>query len=152
MGRRERSRRVLREDPPPSPDLNGFSRRARRQEPELVVVKDMPGQEKMSEIILDLAKPLLEESEEFDWKLTALDLAIIAWNLSLAPEAEQQRLQREFPQMFGDPETRELFDLLLERKAELYPDNQRVIVDYEIRPKGSGHALRIISTPELPEG
>lgn len=117
-----------------------------------MVVKDMPGQEKMSEIILDLAKPLLDESDEFDWKLTALDLTIIAWNLSLAPEVEQERLQREFPQMFGDPETRELVDFLLDRKAALYPDNQRVIVDYEIRRKGRGHALRIISTPDLPEG
>ncbi len=117
-----------------------------------MVVRDMPGQEKMSAIILDLAKPLLEESDEFDWKLAALDLTVIAWNLSLAPEAEQERLQREFPQMFGDPKARDIFDFLLERKAELYPDNQRVIVDYEIRPKGSGHALRIISTPALPEG
>ena len=45
----------------------------RTNDPEMLVVKDMPGQEKMSQDILDFAKPLLELSEDVEWKMTILD-------------------------------------------------------------------------------
>ena len=46
---------------------------------------------KMSEVILDFAKPLLHLARDFDEQEKAVKLAILAWNSSLLPGKELQK-------------------------------------------------------------
>lgn len=121
----------------------------RTNDPEMLVVKDMPGQEKMSQVILDFAKPLLELSDDVEWKMTILDVAIVAWNFSLLPPEEQSRASQELDETFDTDEAKDVFEFLLQRKEESFLENHRVIVDYTVHQAGNKLKFNVISTPKL---
>jgi len=94
--------------------------------------------ESMSEVIEELAEPLLETAESHDDEQSILRMAILSWNLALFPETKrEEEIEELVLRLCGDDEfmaaTIELtLRLLVERKQELFPDIDRVIVDYEM--------------------
>jgi hypothetical protein len=89
----------------------------------------------LATIIIEYATPLLQHCVDFRGREKAISYAILAWNLSLEKSAVQDRERREIEEMI-EPEEREqihqLFDFLIQRKLQMFPDNRFYIVDYEL--------------------
>jgi hypothetical protein len=109
--------------------------------------------EKMSEVLLDFAKPLFtgvdKDSDAFD---TAVGIAVTVWNISQAPEDVQDTLLDELLDRAteDDPSAadglQDTLVLLLERRRQLYPDNNRIILDYKLIRHGIHKHLDVVST------
>ncbi|MCI5148871.1 MAG: hypothetical protein D3916_05695 [Candidatus Electrothrix sp. MAN1_4] len=111
------------------------------------------GIEKMSEVIEDFAKPLLVGCTSDEHRKTAIQFAIIVWNLSLLPEdAQDNGIQviintlsspgnlDEINQLKGD------INSLLNRKKVIFPHIQRAVVEYQFSGVGSNLRLEIASS------
>jgi hypothetical protein len=114
---------------------------------------------KMSQVILEFAEPLLEETADDEDFRRAIGIAITFWDLALYPEDEQEELLADMIRDLGkttpsDPESIGYLEgigkTLLLRKKTLFPDIRRAILDYETVDKGDSIQLLVTSTPDLP--
>ena len=100
----------------------------------------------MSEVIEDFAEPLLEGADTPDEFRKALTIAMIAWNYSLLDEAARAEPDPTRAELMADPLVRDMFEALIERKRQLYPDNRRAILDFQLIPNGTSHQFNVVST------
>jgi hypothetical protein len=111
---------------------------------------------KMSEVILDFAKPLLDLARDFDEQEKAVKLAILAWNLSLLPGKELQKgldKIRSSAHFEGrsEPDPLETVVLqLIERKQDLFPTIDRRIMDHDVVETPHGLHLNVVSNVTAP--
>jgi hypothetical protein len=120
---------------------------------ELEVLTASPGIEKMSEIIIDFAQPLLDAATNAQAQKQAITTAIIGWNLSLFPKKEQVAQIEEIKNLLNSStnsdqlrnEAIEIFNFLLARKKSLYPEINRLVVDYELIETPKGFHLNVVS-------
>jgi hypothetical protein len=124
--------------------------RVRHREEGIPVIKDPAGLEKMSKVIQDFAEPLLEQGSSGEEYRAAFGIAIIAWNLSLLPEAaREQKLTQSIRPELG-PQGEAILVTMVQRKLALYPDIQRQILDFELTPMGGDEFhLDVMSSPPL---
>ena len=115
-------------------------------------------QEKMSQIILDFASPLLNEAKDHEAISGAITLAVIAWNASLLPLKEQNEIiekttEISLPYGFkkSDPVMRKCFELLLRRKQEIFSNYKRMIGDFHCALTEDGIDLNVVSLPTKEE-
>ena len=115
------------------------------------LVFNPPGETKMSEVLLDFAKPLLElVDDRHSDKVIAL--AIACWNATLLPEEVQEASINELIDIFSSSGIRnvemakEAVQILLERKRRYLPDNKRFIADYRISHSKDQMRLTVAST------
>ncbi len=107
------------------------------------------GTEKMSEVILRFAAPLLNNAPDDSSYEFGLQFSILVWNLSFLPPQEQADQTR---QLIGevakdDPqETKAVIDMLLHRKAAYFSKHRRAIVDYTLSYSGDDRHLTVAST------
>ena len=113
-----------------------------------------PDTEKMSEIIIHFAKPLLDLAKNDTEEKKAITFAILLWNLSLLPETEKMKYREQILKASGvTPDTapslvaasNKIMDELLERKKSLFPDINRSIIDYDLIKTPKGLHLNIVS-------
>jgi len=107
----------------------------------------------MSDVILRFAAPLLDKAGEDKSYDFALEFCIVVWNFSLLPPKEQfeqrQHLVKEIVK--GDAhETQAMIDMLLDRKAALFPEYRRAIVDYTLSYAEGQRHLMVASTEMSP--
>ncbi len=117
--------------------------------PEVRVLKDPAGLEKMSEVIEEFAGPLLEHCSRMDQRRGAIGLAVTAWNLSLLPDEEREKELSQHILPKTGPEMKDILTTMVKRKQALYRDIQRLILDYEITDKGKD-ALRLTVISAVP--
>lgn len=123
----------------------GFAKTSQQQHPNSIVFSSGTG-EKMSEVLEDFAEPLLNVAKSPDDTRKALLVAMLAWNYSLLNDADGAESGPVHSALLADPYMRALFDFLLARKQQLYPDNKRVILDFQIIPNGTEFHFNVIST------
>jgi len=114
------------------------------------------GEPKMSEVILDLADPLLDgdvsNPKEVDF---IVQLTIAAWNKSMFPPDKQPLIEKDLVDAFvpqdGSAEAVgvavEVMDIIAERRQKLFPDLRKIIVDYEVEIGGGRLTLHVTSAP-----
>ncbi len=121
-----------------------------RSVPEGSVIVEPRGMDKMSEILIDFAEPL---PELVDNEKAMLTLAMTAWNISIFPEKDRdakidELVTKCFPQ--DDPQSlekiRAVVGMLVLRKLEMYPDNERILLGYEFIESGNKRMLNVMST------
>jgi hypothetical protein len=98
---------------------------------------------KMSVVLKKVAEPLLEvlpERRQRSDVLTVMRLAMLAWDTSVmfAPEELDKALEKLSREVFrSDEAMREialpLLQLLVARKRKLFPDDDRFVMDVEVR-------------------
>jgi hypothetical protein len=106
---------------------------------------------KMSEVILDFAKPLLDaiDDELFE---NAIGCAVVCWNLSFLKEKRQQRQVRAIVKKVDKSalltrfEAEDCVRMLLERKRILFADEKRIVVNYKIVEEEDHRHLYVMST------
>ena len=121
-------------------------------EGEKIIVKNK-GLEKMSDLILDFAKPLLDICDDNETIKKAISIAIIVWNISLLPEKHHEKAIKKISldlSPHGDATDvatiMSYVDMLMKRKKEYFPNNNRAIINYHISDLKEGIHLDVAST------
>ncbi len=110
-----------------------------------------PAEEKLSQRLINCAMPLMDESYSFEELEKLVMFAITAWNGAVTPGIDLdgfiRDLDREFEVMRTDQrrEVERILRFYYQRKLELYPDDQRVVVDQTISRSGDGLHLQVVS-------
>lgn len=113
--------------------------------PGCVVVHPRTG-EKMSEILEEFAQPLLAHAQSDEEIRKALGMATIAWNCAIAPPDARREFEQLIHSKFEDSVMRDVFDFLIARKHALFPENKRMILDYDMDRSTGQLALNVVST------
>jgi hypothetical protein len=114
------------------------------------------GTEKMSEVILEFAAPLIEtlpddSSGDVGFE-NAVAIAIMIWNASLMPEQKRQKTIEEIMNALPHSDTEEIatvdkmIKMLLKRKKKHFAQNRRFIVDYEVSTSKNERNVFVVST------
>lgn len=115
--------------------------------PRMQLSTEPPPEGKMSEVIIDFAKPILKEDEDVEIQKKTIILAIIIWNLSLLPEELQEEQAIEIRSLLGNSnEADRLINYLLARKEDFFKDIKRMVVDYDFVSLPRGFHLNVLST------
>ena len=93
-----------------------------------------PGHRKVSDMIWLVAEPLLESAPDYESKEMILKITTLAWNFTLLDPIEQEEMLAEIADLFQRPEDMDMFYYLAERKALLFPEEERVICKVETEP------------------
>jgi hypothetical protein len=118
------------------------------------VLINPPGHEKMSEVIMEFASPMLEKSTDDEMSRNIISFAILAWNLALHKERGNDAAYQELHDMalssYTDETGRQQFHhflaMLLQRKREFFSDYKRFILDYELSFTRDNMHLDVVST------
>ena len=105
--------------------------------------------EKMSEILLEYAKPFmdtieLDNKKEYE---KAVILAMTLWNCSIMEEDPKNRkaAKEMLKPLMRDAESKSVMNYMLERKRQMYPNNKRMIMNYELTETPDGFNLSVAS-------
>lgn len=150
MGRNARLRKLRREmrrNAKFNPGQIAFSSAYQKKHPDTILLSGNPG-EKMSDVIRDFAEPLLQDAQSVEEVRKALGIAMAVWNYSLLDDAIRAKPDSKTAELLSNPALRAIFDFLIARKQQLYPENRRIIVDYQFHfgPENT-IAFNVISTP-----
>ena len=117
------------------------------------IVKSPKGEIKMSEVLEEFVRPYLGELKTHRRREMFVEIAIIAWNVAVLPEAARQSTLDEFlpaalkgKDLSTQQEMKQLIDELILRKQEFFADNRRLIVDYELLGTDDEFQIAVAST------
>lgn len=126
------------------------SRRVEERRPNMKVIRDVPGQEKMSVVLERFIHPYVAEfgdTSDAYHKLVAV--AVVAWNATImAPERRQQMLEKVEQTFPADlrQDYRTIIADLMKRKTRHFARNRRLIIDYEVIDQPDQYHLTVVST------
>ena len=116
---------------------------------------------KMSGVLLDFAAPLLDAIDMRDRTIleSTIKAAVIIWNYAIMksgqypkilPHVLVKHVKKSLEHQFSmEPDFEILTNTLLERKKSLYPDNNRMIVDFNISWDKNGENMHLtVLSPE----
>ncbi|MDY6938208.1 MAG: hypothetical protein SWY16_11125 [Cyanobacteriota bacterium] len=111
------------------------------------------GEVKMSEVLKAFVEPYVESGMTLPQRMKLLDIAVLAWNLSLLSEESrpsiiEQAIDQSFPKTENRVrrEMREVIDELIERKQKLFAQYERYIVDFDVQETPQEFNLSVAST------
>ena len=112
------------------------------------------GSDKLSERIRIIVQPYQGPAPTYDQFSSMIGFACVAWNTSLKDEAEWPFLIDEFLQETtvkgtsrkAIAELTYFLNSLIRRKLELFPDDERVIANFEVEDTLNHYHIRIAST------
>ncbi|MFH1572580.1 MAG: hypothetical protein ABIG68_01275, partial [Acidobacteriota bacterium] len=113
-----------------------------------VAFRKVPGP-RLSDIILGLAQPLLDLAKTEAAKKNAVAITIAAWNCALLPPGNRERflddLDHRIPGI-SSPVLKDMVEEIAGRKAELYPDIRRFVMDFVVTCNGDEVRLVVATT------
>lgn len=117
------------------------------------IVRDPKGHAKMSDVLERFVEPYEDDEMTLNQRQNLLGIAVVAWNLALLPEDKRRGALKEIIKgiLSGeDPlfqqEAREIITEMVARKDQLFADNQRYIVSYQLQDLGTEYHLTVAST------
>jgi hypothetical protein len=116
------------------------------QEPHAHLRVNAGGVEKMSDVLLRFAEPILDRLAPLDEKKATLLFAITAWNYCLMSSEDQSHMRWELPHIFNNAHYRADFEMLIQRKTELYPRNRRLFMGLEVAESAGRLHVNVGST------
>jgi len=106
----------------------------------------------MSEVLLEFAEPLLEDSDDDESFRGKIAMAVLCWNLAILPPNEGEAELDSFVDELGGRVTfrhsgvHEALQMFIERKKALFAHDNRLIINYEIVEEKTGPRLLVMST------
>jgi hypothetical protein len=113
--------------------------------------ESFPGK-KMSEVLLDFARPLLDEYGDDDFQ-SIIGFSAACWDISFMPEEKRQKELESLLDLMeiNNPADRQQVEnqarMLLERKKSLFADDKRMVKNYHIVDEGGYNRLFVLSSP-----
>ncbi len=153
-----KSKRRQKQRSPGSPSLESKLRRLRRQG---ALLPEPPDGIKMSEVLEAFVEPYLDLANTLDELRLLFLTAVLAWNIALLPEDQQQaaidnlvekgiRAEDEGAEE-ARADLRSVLNELVARKELLFAEYNRSIVDFRLVDTGDGYHLTVLSgTAETP--
>ncbi len=128
-----------------------LSKDFRKNLPKEAVITTNPQKEKMSEVLLEFAKPLTDECKDDKAFYKALQISAIAWNSSFLPPRERNKLIDESINKYINDNSdrviaKKILSKMLERKEKKFLNINRMIIDFQISYKDGQQHLNVIST------
>lgn len=121
-------------------------------ETKVEVVRTPERVEKMSKVILDFAQPVLAVAKSKEQYATAVSLAVVAWNLGcMAREGRLEELPYKILEEMG-PDAVAALMAMVHRKRALYPDNNRMVLDYQLSDTDEQLILNVVTSLPIPDG
>jgi len=156
VGRTKKQRKKQRKHPDSSLVTKTFERDLRDRFPEysLEVKRGSTGLPKLSERIIELAQPLLEDAESKKEEAISIDLSAMAWNLSLDVGKKREELLSTILKTlapfspFRKKALRKEFENLVRRKERLFPHDRRYIASWEVTPRPGSILVNVASLRE----
>ena len=116
---------------------------------------NLPRREKISACLIELILPYLPEEASIRAWQAGVALAATAWNLTALPasvrDQEIARMLRQEAGALEDPFfLADLLQLLITRKLRLYPDDPRLVLNWEVRKAGSRVHVTAMATLPTP--
>jgi hypothetical protein len=108
---------------------------------------------KMSEVIVQLAEPLIKRHGKTAQRIqTIIMLTIAAWNKAMLPQVKQPNIEKELvdalvPRDANAETVAVVLDLVEERRRKLFPDLRKIVVDYEMNFRRGHVDLNVTSAP-----
>ena|GEM_PF-4669259 len=106
--------------------------------------------EKMSDILLEYAKPFMDtvESDNKEEYENAIRISMMLWNCAIMQEGAKSRkeIMKMLKPAMPDAESKSVVKYMLERKRQMYPDNRRMMINYELSETADGFHLYVAST------
>ena len=95
---------------------------------------------KMSQMIMGFAGDFIQMGETLDRQQSNLNIACVAWNISILPKQKQETALDEYLIIFkkANPLAKKIdnlcynMELLIEEKIRLYPKNKKKILEAKI--------------------
>lgn len=123
---------------------------------------------KLSSVLLEYAAPLLEAMVDDSADLvdvkdgveTAIDLAVICWNIASYPEEilsdiKDEMIRDIIDQKVNHTGNKELFfgllNVMINGKRDFFSEDPRFVMEYEIMWSGDEYGLRVFSSTIPPE-
>ena len=115
---------------------------------------------KMSEVILDLADPIIDgdvsNPKEVDF---IVRLTIAAWNKAMLPADKQDAREKEIIDALVPPDgiaeqvgtVIQALDIVEQQRKKLVPNLRRLVLDYDLRVSEGQVALNVLSEAMTPE-
>ncbi|MBW0000313.1 MAG: hypothetical protein JO015_14525 [Verrucomicrobia bacterium] len=122
-----------------------LARRLQAREANITLRVNPPGVEKMSEVLLRFADPILDRSAPLEEIRATLLFAMTIWNYALLPAEARSESKGLLREVISDPWVSSVVQRLLERKAQLFADNQRMFYDLEVYQKGDELKVNVVS-------
>jgi hypothetical protein len=104
------------------------------------------GVEKMSDVLLRFAEPILDQVAPLHEKKATLLFAITAWNYCLMSLEERSHMRLSLSHIFNNARYRADFEMLIQRKTELYPRNRRLFMGLEVAESAGRLQVNVAST------
>lgn len=154
----KKSKRKQKQRPPGSPSLESKLRRLRRQG---TLLTEPPDGIKMSDVLQAFVEPYLDLANTLDELRLLFLTAVLAWNIALLPEDQQQAaiedlvekgIRAEDEEAEGArADLRSVLKELVARKELLFAEYNRFIVNFRLVGTGDGYHLTVLSSPiEMP--
>jgi len=123
------------------------------------VVIEPKGVTKMSEVLEAFIEPYIHVADTDDAYRKLLSLAVLAWNVSLLPQEQQEQMIEDMIEASMPSATRrekrdfgETVAEFIERKRTYFAEHRRMILDFELTDTGKTYHLSVVATMEnLPE-
>jgi len=111
--------------------------------------------EKMSDILVEYGEPLLEtidtdDKAEYE---KGIMMAIMFWNCAIMQDTPKGRreVEKTLKPMMRDAESKSVVKYMLNRKREMFPENNRIMMNYELSETPDGLHLSIVSSIPMME-
>ena len=120
----------------------------RKRSPELL---ELPGVLKMSDVLDELVAPFNHDDLTDEQVKQLLTYGVLAWNLGIVPKAVARQMfdaihDAQKSSLVERTEARALIEALVERKVTLFPDIDRLIIDFTLTRDGDFLHLNVLST------
>jgi len=112
------------------------------------IVYNQPGQEKMSEVLMDFIAPYKHVANTTEAMHKLITTALVAWNASLLPEEEQAGSVQQIAQALPDEAVDDFYAIveeMTERKKRHFARYDRMIIDYELVDRGDDYHVTVMS-------
>ncbi|MBI2927091.1 MAG: hypothetical protein HYY24_15455 [Verrucomicrobia bacterium] len=110
------------------------------------IVQHRPGEQKMSEVLVDFAQPMLDLARSEEDVQKALSVATIAWNLALLPPQEREEESATGPLARLPAEAQTIVWEMVERKLLHFNKVNRMIMDFDASGEAGKLTLNVVST------
>ena len=108
------------------------------------------GELSISDAISHIIAPYRNTAPTYDAFEKLVAVACTAWNASIMPATEREKMLAEMRNLMPDQESREDFTAiiteLMKRKKKLYPKVNRMIVEYKVTNRKNDFHIAIAST------
>jgi hypothetical protein len=91
---------------------------------------------KISEVVLEMVRPLMKEAETLEHEKKAIDIGILAWNIGVIKGYQGEEAMQEFIEDIKDKLPETVMQMLMDlarRKCSKFRKYNQFIFDYEIK-------------------